>query len=257
VASRAEPRVARRADADERTGDRPATPSIGAAIRSAAEDGYYHSWRLVPANLVWAAVAIPLGVAVAIEPPAVILLPLLALPTSGLFRVSTRIARGEGVSFWDAIDAWRTDVVATLAVGAGLVGSAVVLGFNVVSGLTSDSFAGWGLATLAGWGLIAGWLFAWTLWPILLDPARADRPVRDRVRLAGLLVLAHPIRIGSLGLVLAVFLVFSTVAVVALATVSVAFAALVASRFVLPAADRLEAQLATRGQAAAPIGDSL
>jgi hypothetical protein len=227
-------------------GDLPVAASIGGAIRAAAEDGYYHSWRLVPANLVWAAVAIALGVLVLMAPPAILLMPLLALPTAGLFRVATRIARGEAVSFWDAIDAWRTDVVPTLVVGAGLVGSVVVLGFNVVSGLTSDSFVGWGLATLAGWGLLAAWLYAWTLWPILLDPARADRPVLDRVRLAALLVLAHPIRIGLLALVLAVFLVLSAVAIIALVTVSVAFAALVSSRFVLPAADRLEADLAAR-----------
>jgi uncharacterized membrane protein YesL len=234
--------------------DLPAATSIGGAIRAAAQDGYYHSWRLVPANLVWAALAITLVALTIIEPPAILLLPLLALPTAGLFRVATRIARGEAVSFWDAIDAWRTDVLPTLAVGAGLVATVLVLGFNIVTGLTSDSMLGWGLATLAGWGLLAAWLYAWTLWPILLDPARADRPVLDRVRLAALLVLAHPIRIGLLALVLALFLVLSTIAIVALVTVSVAFSALIASRFVLPAADRLEATL---GRPLADTSDEL
>jgi len=41
----------------------------------------------------------------------------------------------------------------------------------------------------------------------------------------------------------------ATVAIVALVTVGVSFAALVASRLVLPAADRLEAQLEASGGA--------
>ena len=62
-----------------------------------------------------------------------------------------------------------------------------------------------------------------------------------------------------LGTTIGLFLVASTVAVVALATVSIAFSALVASEFVLPAADRLEARLAARaslGPSAAGIADT-
>ena len=55
----------------------------------------------------------------------------------------------------------------------------------------------------------------------------------------------------------AVFLVASTVAIVALVTISVALAALVATRYVLPAADRLEATLdAARSASALEIADS-
>jgi hypothetical protein len=230
----------------------PAAPSIGGAIRMAAEDGYYHSWRLVPANVVWSVVALLIAGLAVVVPPAILLFPVLALPTAGIFRVTTRIVRGEAVSFWDAIDAWRTNALTTIAIGAGFVATTFVLGFNVVSGLASGSPLGWGLATLAGWGLLAAWLLAWTSWPILADPARADQPVMARLRLAALLVLAHPVRIGLLGIVLGLFLAVSTVAVVALATISVAFSALVASRFVLPAADRLEAQVAARVAADMP-----
>jgi hypothetical protein len=224
----------------------PDAPSIGGAIRLAAQDGYYNSWRLLPANVVWSVVAITIAGLTLAAPPAILLLPLLALPTAGLFRVTTRIARGESVSFWDAVDAWRTELGPTLVAGAGLLGMVVVLGSNVLSGLTSNSPLGWGLATLAGWGLLATWLFAWTLWPILVDPARHDRPAIERARLAGLLVIAHPGRVGMLGVVLAVLLAVSAIAIVALITVSVAFSALIASRFVLPAADWLEARLEAR-----------
>lgn len=242
MASRAEPRAARRAVPSRAPGDLPIAPSIGSAIRAAAQDGYYHSWRLLPANVIWSVVAIAIAGATVVTPPAIVLLPLLAMPTAGIFRITTRITRGEAVSFWDAVDAWRTDVLTTLGIGAGFVVAVVVLGSNVVSGLTSDSPLGWGLATLAGWGLLATWLFAWTLWPILVDPTRSDQPVIARLRLAALLVLAHPVRIGLLAAVLALILVVSTIAIVALITVAVAFSALIASRYVLPAADRLEAR---------------
>jgi uncharacterized membrane protein YesL len=218
-------------------------PSLGGAVRAALTDGYYHSWRLVPANIVWAAAAIVLAGATVISPLGVLLLPLLALPTAGVFRVTTRIVRGEAVSFWDAMDAWRSAVRQTLAVGAGAVLAVVVLGTNVVLGLAGESPLGWAIATMAAWGLAVLWLMAWTAWPILEDPERSGIPLRARLRLAALLVLAHPVRIGLLGLGLAIFLVLSTVAIVALVTVSVAFAALVTTRYILPAADRLEAQL--------------
>jgi uncharacterized membrane protein YesL len=84
---------------------------------------------------------------------------------------------------------------------------------------------------------------SWAAWPLLLDPVRADRPVRERLRLAVLLVLAYPLRMGLLGAVLAVIVLASSVAVIALMTISVSFAALVATRYVLPAADRLEERL--------------
>lgn len=221
----------------------PDAPTIGGAIRAAARNAYYHSWRLLPANVVWAVTAIALATAILVAPPAIVLLPLLALPTAGIFRVTTRIARGESVSFWDAVDAWRTDVVRTLALGAGLVAATIVLGVNLVTGLASATAVGWGLATLAAWGLVATWLFAWTAWPVVVDPARVERSFTDKLRLAGLLVLAHPVRIGALGLALAALLAVSAAAIVALVTISVSFAALVASQFTLPAADRLDARL--------------
>jgi uncharacterized membrane protein YesL len=237
----------------------PAVIGLAGAMRLAARNAYFHSWRLLPANVVWAGTAIALATAVAMAPAALILLPILALPTAGLFRVTTRIARGEAVSFWDAVDAWRKDAGATLLVGAGIAAAGAVFSINLATGLGSASPLGWGLATLAGWGLVALWLFAWTAWPIVTDPRRAAWSLRQRLRIAALLVVAHPVRIAVLGFVLAVFLVLSAVAIVALVTISAAFAALLTSQYVLPAADRLEARLAARLEAAgsgAP-GDSV
>jgi hypothetical protein len=224
----------------------PAPPSLRGAIRAAATDFYFHSWRLLPANVLWAVVALAIVALAILMPPLLVLVPLAALPTAGVFRIATRIVRGESVSFWDGIAAWRSDLRPALALGTGLLGATVILGFNVATGLLSDSLPGWAFATLAFWGLVGTWLYAWVAWPILLDPARATAPARERLRLAALLILAHPLRVGGLGLVLAVLIVVSTAAVVALVTVSVSFGALIAARYVLPAADRLEVRLAAR-----------
>ena len=258
MASRAEASVAVRPPDPAAAGDGlPTPPTLRGAITAALHDAYFHSWRLLPANIVWAVAAIAILVANVMTPLALVLLPVLALPTAGLFRVATRIARGEAVSFWDAIDAWRVDVRATLVVGACFSAAVLVLTANVVLGLGGSSPFGWGLATIAAWGIVGLALYAWTLWPILVDPRRVAEPARERARLAALLVLAHPIRIGALALVLGAFLAASTVAIVALVTISVALAALVATRYVLPAADRLEATLdAARSASALEIADS-
>jgi hypothetical protein len=255
--------VASRAEALEQAapgGAVPAAPSFGSATRAALADLYYHSWRLVPANVVWSATAVLVFVALVLTPVGVVAIPILALPTAGLFRMATRIARGRSVSFWDAVAAWRVDLPATLAIGAGLALAGGILAINLVTGIVTGSLVGWAFATLAFWGLVGTWLIAWAAWPVVEDPARSCWPVRDRLHLAALLVLAHPIRIGGLALGLAVFLAASLVAIVALVTVSVAVAAVVAARYVLPAADRLEAQLgfaAARGLRPAIEADPL
>jgi uncharacterized membrane protein YesL len=225
------------------------TPGLGHAVRAALGDAYYHSWRLVPANLVWTIVAVAVATIGLVSPYGVVLLPVLALPTAGIFRVTTRIVRGGPVSFWDAVDAWRTDVPVTLGLGVTIVLVTVVLGANTVVGLTSDSAIGWGMATLAAWGLLALVLLLWTAWPIVVDPARARTPLRARLRLAGLLVLASPVRIALLAIGLTVFLALSAVAIVVFVTIGLSLAALIASREILPAADRLEERLAVRDAA--------
>jgi len=228
----------------------PPSPSLRGAIRAAATDFYFHSWRLLPANVLWAVVALAIVALAILFPPLLVLAPLAALPTAGIFRIAARIVRGESVSFWDGIGAWRSDLRPSIALGTGLLVATIILGFNVATGLLSDTLPGWAFATLAFWGLVGTWLYAWVAWPILLDPARAAEPARERLRLGALLILAHPLRVGGLGLVLAVLVVISTVAVVALVTVGVSFGALVSARYVLPAADRLDVRLAAlTGQA--------
>jgi hypothetical protein len=240
--------------ADELMADEPVTaerrpgeaPRLGVAIRTALSDFYYNSWRFLPANLIWGATVVILWIGWTATPAFVLLTPLLAFPTAAIFRMAVLVERGERVSFWDGLAVWRTTFGPILLLGAAIAGCTAVFLANIALGLSSGGVFGWSIATLAAWGLAVTWLVAWAAWPLLLDPARAGRRARDRVRTAGLLVLARPRRMIALGVVLAVILLVSTVALIALLTISVAITALIATRSVIPAADRLDERMAAR-----------
>lgn len=222
-------------------------PTIGEALRAAASDFFFNSWRMVPANALWAAGLVATVLAFLVVPPLGILLSVvLTLPAAGVFKLATIVARGEPVAFSDALEVWTDQPMRLLGIGAAVVISGLVLVTNLLSGAASESPVGWAIATLAGWGLVAGWCWLLCLWPILLDPTTPRRPMAS-ARLAALVVLAHPIRIAVLAGVLGLVLVVSAVAFMLLFTVSYAYVALAAARYALPAADRMEAFLEERG----------
>ncbi len=219
----------------------PAAPRLVGAFRESAVDFYYNSWRLVPANIVWGVGAMFLLFAVSVRPLAALLLaPLLALPTVGLFRMAALITRGDPVALSDAFEAWRAYLRPVLTAGVLFTVVALVFAVNITVGLASNSFIGAMVAAFAAWGLLVLWTGALAFWPLLVDPRRAEMTMRQRLRLVAILVIAFPLRLSALALTLAVLLVLSAIIFAALITVSIAVCALVASRYILPAADRFE-----------------
>lgn len=197
--------------------------------------------RLVPANLVWGFTVVLLVLIGLVSPLlSLALLPLLALPTAGVFRIAARIVRGEpDVGLHDIAWPYRHMPGRWVAIGAAVVAAGLMLGTNLLFGVGGGEPAGWAIATLAGWGLIVLWCGALVGWPILVDPSRAAMPLSERLRLAAALLLAHPLRFAGLGLAMAIVVALSVVLTAAILTISVAFVALVACRLVYPAADRL------------------
>ncbi len=245
MASRAEDRRAARADG---SAARPVPPRLGPAVRASLTDYYFNSMRLVPANVVWG-VGVVVVVLVALAWPlgGLLFLPVLALPNAAVFRVAARIVRGEpSVGLHDIVAPYRRGggAAAMVALGAVVTVFGLVLGTNLVTGFGQGGPAGWVIATLAAWGLVALWCVAFVAWPLIVDPHRAGIPLRARLRLAGALLLVDPVRFGALGLVLAVISIVSTVLTAAILTVSVSFVALIACRAVYPVADRLDAAMA-------------
>ncbi|MBA3308397.1 MAG: hypothetical protein H0T04_06895 [Chloroflexi bacterium] len=220
----------------------PEAPRLGGAVRSAAVDLYFNSWRLVPANAIWGLLLlITVAVAVYWFVGAVLLLVVLAIPTAGIYRLAALIARGDAAAFSDAVEAYRRYLRRALLLGLiGTVGT-TVLGINILTGLlTLGGPLGWAIATAAAWGLVIFWAWLLCLWPLVVDPRREGASLREQMRLAALLVLALPLRIGVLLMATALLLALSTVLFAALITITLAYCALLGCRYVLPAADRLE-----------------
>jgi len=219
-------------------GRTPAPPRIGRAVRSAASDFVANSWRLVAPNLAWGACLLLLLGTRGMSAVTLLLVPLLAVPTIGVYRVAALIARDEPVGALDGFRCWPAFGARALIVGTSLYVAVVLFGTNFITGIQTGDVVGWSLATFAGWGLVVVAILSAVIWPLLVDPWRATLGLRGVTRLAGLLALAFPVRFGVLAIVLGIIFALSTVAVVAVLTVAVAFAAPVACRYVLPAADR-------------------
>jgi hypothetical protein len=222
--------------------------SLPGAFRAAAIDFYYHSVRLVAANVVWglvllAALALGFGGGPLVT---LVVLPLLAVPYAGVMALATLIARDRDVVLSDAWSAYRTHGPLALGIGLATTLGVALLGSNVLIGAAAGGFIGWAFATLAASGILAFWIVGFPAWALLLDPDRRDRPIRERLRLAGLLFLAAPARTAALAFLLLVVLVVATILFAALITIAVAFTSLVAARYLLPLSDRLEHWLAER-----------
>lgn len=219
----------------------PDAPAVGSSIRAALVDFYFNSVRLVPANVLWAAgLIVAVGLIFVWPFGGLIMVILLGLPTAGIYRLAALIVREQPVAFSDSIAAWRELLRPALLCSAAVVAITSVLAVNLAVGLTSMEPIGWTIGTLAGWGLLVTWAVTLLFWPLLVDPLRAGQPLIKRLQLAATLLVLSPLRVGAVLLLMTVVLVASTILFAALLTVAVAFIALVTTRYVLPAADRVE-----------------
>jgi hypothetical protein len=223
---------------------------LRSAFRAAAVDFYYQSIRLVPANVAWGlALLVVLAIAIVADPGlTMVVVPLLAIPYVGIVRLAVQAARGRDVVLSDLLVAYRRFGLIAVLIGGIATVFAFVLASNVVIGAAIGGPLGWVFGTLAFSGLFVTWVVGFPAWVLLVDPEREERSVRERLRLAVLLSVAAPGRLAALAVVLAIVLFVSAVAFAALLTISVAFAALVAARYILPLADRFEAWLDSPGE---------
>lgn len=209
-------------------------------MREAASDFFYNSWRLVPANALWGVMLVALMIGTAVWLPLAALACLLALPVAGMHRMAALLQRGEPAGFSDFLHGMRRFAAPALALGVASVVLAAVFTANVFIGLDAGGVVGWSLSAFALYGDVGLAMFLVAAWPILVDPLREDVGVSDRLKLAALVNLARPGRMLALTLVIVVLLTVSVFLFAALLTVSIAYVSLVGTRYVLPAADRLE-----------------
>jgi hypothetical protein len=218
----------------------PDRPRLGLALREAASDFYFNSWRLVPANMIWGALVLLLLVAASIWLPLAALAGLLAVPVAGIYRMAAFIHRGAAVSFYDAIVGMRRFAGAALALGVGATFLGAVFSANIVIGIQVGGIAGGVFSVLAAYADLGLAIYLVAVWPIVVDPLREELTLRGRLFLAFLVIAARPGRMLLLTLVVLAILIASTVLFAALLTISLGYVSLATTRYVLPAADRLE-----------------
>ena len=211
------------------------------SARLALFDLYYHSIRLVPANLAWGLGFAVLLSAVALGVPlvAVIGAPLLALPLVAIARLSGSLVREEDIVLSDAWQAARELARPALVSGTLITLATLVLASNIQLALLAGTPLSLAVGVAAGWGLVAFWLLALPFWVLLADPARAGRGALAAARESAALLLVAPGRLLALAIVVTGVLLVGSLLVAAVLTVAVAYAALVTAHVVLPAADRL------------------
>jgi uncharacterized membrane protein YesL len=216
--------------------------SIGQAARQAATDFYFNSLRFVPANVLFALGVLAVLFLASLWPPAVVLAVLLGAPLAGIHRMAALLTRGEAASIGDFVEGARRFGLQASGVAAGLAAAGIVLLTNLVTGFESGGPIGWFLGATALWGLVALGMVAIAAWPILVDPRHERVPLRRRLLLAGLVLLGRPGRLFLVTLAIVAILAASTVLLGAIVLVGVSYSALLATRWVLPAADALEAR---------------
>jgi uncharacterized membrane protein YesL len=213
------------------------------ALRASLTDFYFNSWRLAPANVIWGAVLLLALFSGPTTVVGVLLLVVLSLPTVGLYRMAALMASGRPAAFADFVEAIRRWWLPAMLAGIATAGLAAVFATNVALGLHAGNPIGWFLSAMALWGLVGLAMLAVAFWPLLVDPEREDRTIRQRLLLGGLAVIGRPLRLAILTAFAAVLLVVSTALFALIVMVSIAYLALVSAHVVLPVVDELEARL--------------
>ena len=235
------PRAASRAEPTTEPAYRvPDAPTIGGSLRESLVDFYFNSWRLVPANIVWGVLLLAIAAATLAWLPAILLTSLLALPAAGLYRMAALITRGAPVGFRDFITGMRRFAGPALLLGIASVVVGAVFTANIGLGMAQGTLAGGVFAVLALYADLALAIYLVAAWPIVVDPVRETMSFRGRLQLAFYVVVSKFGRLLGLTLILLAILLVSAILFAALVTISIAYISLVGTRYVLPAADRLE-----------------
>jgi uncharacterized membrane protein YesL len=214
--------------------------SVGSAVRAAATDFYFNSVRFVAANVAWALCVLAVLFATAIWTPALLLVALLAAPLAGLHRMAALLARDEPASLEDFVSGIRRYGAQASGVAASAAGIGAILVTNVAIGFSSDGPLGWFLGATAIYGLVALVMYLVAAWPVLVDPRRDGQRLQRKLQVAGLVVIGRPGRLLLVTALVLLILAASTVLLAGIALFGVAFASIVATRWVLPTADELE-----------------
>jgi len=218
----------------------PPQAGVIASIRNAARGLYLNSFRLVPANLAWGVTLILVLYLVRFSPLAALLWLLMIPLSAGLGRMTARLVRDDRATFADWRQGFTREPGRILGIGFVQLALMAVGVLDITVGSQLPPPLGPFLAVASFYLLLATWVVAFVVWPVVLDPLRADEPILSRVRLGIRTFFARPVAIGLLALLGLVLLFLGVLLPAALVTFVVALVWLVSATIVLPTADRLE-----------------
>lgn len=217
----------------------PPSPRLWHSLREAVSDFYFNSWRFLGANILLGAVLVAFVVASLATPWGLLLAVLLVLPAAGTMRMATRLVRDFHTDLGDFAEVVRRPWP-VLGIGLAQLAVTVVLVGDMLIAAAWRSWPGTFLLIGALYALAALWSYAVVAWPLLLDPERDTESVRPRLRLALVVFLVHPVRVGLFALLVGALLLLATVVIMPVLTFAVGLLWLAIARYVLPVADRVE-----------------
>jgi hypothetical protein len=225
----------------------PDATGIGDAMRAAGVDLVGNLWPMVPLNLLWGLACIFVAfVTVFVGAVGFALIPLLGIPLGGLFRAAARVQRGDAATFPDAFASWRAHALPSVLLWLLPLAAGVAFGANLAVALNAGDLAAAIFTALGFWSLLAATSYALIVWPLVVDPVRAGQPLAARLRLAAVVFVRRALRLLIVTAILAVLIVVGPALLIVLLVFGGAYVALAASRYVLPAADRIEGRATRR-----------
>ncbi len=209
--------------------------TVGGALKAALRDMYEQSWRLLVLNLLVALVAAlaVLAIVSSYTPLMLLLLAVVGPFAAALMHCAVTLQRTGALRLADGLAGlrlhWRRGLVL-----AALGAAAAALAVASVSFWSSRGVLAWPLAVVA---LYVACMFAvWQVhvWPLAVGSP--DRAFADVLRDAGVALARRPFASCALALTLLLVNAVGAIGVLPVLTLTIAYSALAAARFALPAA---------------------
>ena len=207
-------------------------PTVGEVFRRAIRDFYEESWKLVLLNSALSAYVLAVLALGAAVPLALVLILGAAPIAATLVSAAVTVVETGSLTFLEATAGFRRCFARAIVLGA-LVAVAVLATVVAVRFYGEAGSLAWPLAVLTLYLAAIFALYQVLLWPLAIR--EPERPLREVAAAAGLVLVRRPWATLGLGLaLLAVNLAGLALAVLPLLTMTIAYSALVAARFVLP-----------------------
>jgi hypothetical protein len=205
-------------------------PGVGHVLRRAARDFYEESWRLVALNAALSAYVLAVLAIASFAPVALVLLLGAGPVAAALVAASVIVVESGSLTFVETTEAfhrcWRRGIVLAGQLGLGILATVVAVRFYGASGTIA-----WPLAVLVLYLGAIFVLYQVVLWPLAVQDC--TRPLREvAVEAAHVLVRRPGATVALGGALLAVNALGVLAAVLPFLTLTIAYSALAAARFV-------------------------